>query len=57
VLNFGEDPLVAELPRRALVARVLLSTYLDRDDEPIDGVISLRGAEGLIAVLGPQDAT
>jgi alpha-glucosidase len=57
VLNFGEDPLVAELPERASAARVVLSTHLDRDDEIIDGIISLRGDEGLVAVLGPQDAT
>jgi hypothetical protein len=37
VLNFGEDPLVAELPGLTSARRVLLSTHLDRDGEPIDG--------------------
>jgi alpha-glucosidase len=48
-LNLGSEPRAIELPGPA--GRVLLSTALDRDGEPVQGSIGLRGDEGVILEL------
>lgn len=45
-LNFGGDPILAQVPEAR--GRVLASTFCDRDEEPVDGEIALRGHEGVI---------
>ncbi|RDI57336.1 alpha-amylase family glycosyl hydrolase [Microvirga subterranea] len=49
-LNLGHRPHTLVLPVGAN-GHVVLSTFLDRDDEPFDGQVSLRADEGLIALL------
>ncbi|GIV57276.1 MAG: alpha-amylase [Rhodothermaceae bacterium] len=47
-LNFGGKPVEIALPRAFHGGRVLLSTHLDRDDEPAGPTVTLRGHEGLL---------
>jgi alpha-glucosidase len=47
-LNFGAAPVVLADAALNLRGRIRLSTFLDRHDEPLDGKLTLRGAEGLI---------
>lgn len=45
-LNLGAAPQQVTLP--GIVGRVALSTWLDRDDEDVDGTLALRADEGVI---------
>jgi alpha-glucosidase len=51
VLNMGPEPAVLRRPSLGQGDRVLLSTQLDRDDEPVGRDVDLRGDEGLIVEL------
>ncbi|HLM68228.1 MAG TPA: DUF3459 domain-containing protein, partial [Longimicrobium sp.] len=44
-LNLGETPASLEIGG---AGRLLLSTALDRGDEPVDGRVELRGDEGVV---------
>jgi alpha-glucosidase len=48
-LNFTAKPL--ELARQVAGGRIVLSTQLDREDEPMRGPVTLRANEGLIVSL------
>ncbi|WP_129793007.1 alpha-amylase family glycosyl hydrolase [Sphingosinicella sp. CPCC 101087] len=50
-LNFGHRPQRLTLPGDAPEGRLLLSTALDREDEPVHGAADLRAAEGVIIRL------
>lgn len=50
-LNLGDQPTAAVLKKKELVGHILLSTFLDRAGEVIDGDIALRPNEGLIIEL------
>jgi alpha-glucosidase len=52
-LNLGPHPARLALP--AGTGRVLVSTRPDRDGEPVDGPLALRGDEGVIVGYGPAD--
>ena len=51
VLNLGDAPRVFTPEGTAVRGRVALTTYLDREGEPIAGAIALRPDEGLIIEL------
>ncbi len=53
MLNFADGPRRASPPRDAAVARVLLSTCLDREGEPMSNDLTLRPMEGVILELAP----
>jgi alpha-glucosidase len=46
-LNLGAEP-VSVTSSSIGFGKILLSTFLDRENEPIDGVLDLRGNEGVI---------
>ncbi|MCB0192481.1 MAG: DUF3459 domain-containing protein, partial [Anaerolineae bacterium] len=48
VLNFTDSPQAWDVSDAFVQAQVLLSTHLDRVDEPVAGAVSLRPDEGLI---------
>jgi alpha-glucosidase len=50
-LNFGHGDQMLDLPADSGQARVLLSTYLDREKDGIVSSISLRPNEGIIVAL------
>jgi alpha-glucosidase len=52
-LNMGEMPHAVNFPDRGEHARIVLSTYLDREDEKVHGEINLRANEGVIVALHP----
>jgi alpha-glucosidase len=47
-LNLGTEPISLESDAAGLNGEILLSTFLDRQGERIDGVVDLRGNEGVI---------
>ncbi len=47
-LNLGAEPVSVTSSSIALGSNILLSTFLDRESEPIDGALDLRGNEGVI---------
>ena len=47
-LNLGADPVTATTSAVRFGSRILLSTFLDREGEGIEGVLELRGNEGVI---------
>jgi alpha-glucosidase len=47
-LNLGAEPVSVTSSSIGFGRKVLLSTFLDRDGEPIEGVLDLRGNEGVI---------
>src|SRR5258705_3864024 len=47
-LNLGAEPMSVTSTSIASGSKILLSTFLDRESEPIDGVLDLRGNEGVI---------
>jgi alpha-glucosidase len=51
MLNFAHASRAATLPDNAGAARVLLSTCLDREDEPVNGELTLRPMEGVVLKL------
>jgi alpha-glucosidase len=52
VLNFSHRPRRYRRPAGSPAARLLVSTYLDRQDECVAGAVELRADEGV--VLGPE---
>jgi alpha-glucosidase len=48
LLNLGSEPQTVELDERGERNRVLLSTFLDRENEEVENAVELRGDEGLI---------
>jgi hypothetical protein len=51
-LNFSHRPRRYRRPAGSPAARLLASTYLDRQDERVAGAVELRADEGV--VLGPE---
>lgn len=51
ILNLGHEPVRETLPEDLAKGRIVLSTFLDRENEPADGAIDLRGDEGVLIVL------
>jgi alpha-glucosidase len=47
-LNLGAAPVSVTSSSIGFGSKVLLSTFLDRESEPIDGMLDLRGNEGVI---------
>jgi alpha-glucosidase len=48
VLNLGAEPVSIESDAAGLSGEILLSTFLDREREKIEGALDLRGDEGVI---------
>jgi alpha-glucosidase len=48
VLNLGPDPIAVTTSAIRFGSEVLLSTFLDREGEKLEGVLDLRGNEGVI---------
>lgn len=48
LLNLGSEPQTIQLDERDERNRVLLSTFLDRENEEVENAVELRGDEGLI---------
>jgi len=51
VLNFSGDPQHYDIPGPQAGARILLSTFLDREQEAVERSITLRGQEGVIVAV------
>ncbi|WFU40937.1 alpha-amylase family glycosyl hydrolase [Bradyrhizobium sp. CB82] len=51
VLNLGPDPVAVTTSAIRFGSAILLSTFLDREREELEGVLDLRGNEGV--VIGP----
>ncbi|MBR0718035.1 alpha-amylase family glycosyl hydrolase [Bradyrhizobium liaoningense] len=49
-LNLGAEPVALTTSTIGVCSKILLSTYLDREDERLEGVLDLRGSEGVIIV-------
>jgi alpha-glucosidase len=49
-LNFADTPV--EITHRVDSGRIVLSTHLDRDDEPIGRQLALRPCEGVVIASG-----
>jgi len=49
VLNMGGSKLAVDLP--GCSGRIALSTHLDRNDERVEGRLSLRANEGVIVLV------
>jgi alpha-glucosidase len=47
-LNLGADPVSLESQTIGLTGRILLSTFMDREGEKVQGALDLRGDEGVI---------
>jgi alpha-glucosidase len=47
-LNLGAEPVSVTSSSIGFGSKILLSTFLDRESEPVDGVLHLRGNEGVI---------
>jgi alpha-glucosidase len=50
-LNLGSNPHAVDFAGGGPNAHIVLSTYLDRENEPVRGVINLRADEGVIVAL------
>jgi alpha-glucosidase len=55
-LNLGAEPVTFELKDGALNGRLLISSHPDCDDERVEGVIDLRGHEGVVIRLDDESA-
>jgi alpha-glucosidase len=55
-LNMAAEPVSIALETCRLDGEILLSTFLDRQGEKIQGVLDLRGNEGVI-IGGPGDTS
>jgi alpha-glucosidase len=53
-LNLGNEPTAVAFPSNQLLGGLLISTFCDRDHEPVVGTINLRGNEGAIIELSEQ---
>jgi alpha-glucosidase len=51
VLNLGGDPVAVTSSAIRFGSEILLSTFLDRDGERLEGVLDLRGNEGVLITL------
>jgi alpha-glucosidase len=47
-LNLGADPVAVTSSAIGFGKQIVLSTFLDREGEEIEGVLDLRGNEGVI---------
>jgi alpha-glucosidase len=47
-LNLGAEPVSVTSSSIGFGSKILLSSFLDRESEPIDGILDLRGNEGVI---------
>ena len=47
-LNMGPEPIAVSFPDKRLSGRVLLSSFLDREEDEVLASIALRGNEGLL---------
>ena len=52
-LNLGPEPIAVTTSAIKFGSEILLSTFLDRDGEKLEGVLDLRGNEGVV-VLPPS---
>ncbi|MGY3341609.1 MULTISPECIES: alpha-amylase family glycosyl hydrolase [unclassified Bradyrhizobium] len=50
VLNLGPEPIAVTTSAISLGSEILLSTFLDREGERLEGVLDLRGNEGVVVV-------
>jgi alpha-glucosidase len=48
VLNLGPEPIAVTTSALKFDSEILLSTFLDREGEKLEGVLDLRGNEGVI---------
>jgi alpha-glucosidase len=48
ILNMSHEERRIDLPERSVPARVVLSTHLDREGEPVGGQVVLRADEGML---------
>jgi alpha-glucosidase len=51
VLNLGPDPIAVTSSAIRFNSEILLSTFLDREGERLEGVLDLRGNEGVVVML------
>ena len=47
-LNLGPEPVAVTTSAIRFGSEILLSTFLDREGERLDGVLDLRGNEGVV---------
>jgi alpha-glucosidase len=52
VLNFCHESQTVPMPEDASQGRIMLSTFVDRQDEQVGATVDLRPDEGLIVELG-----
>jgi alpha-glucosidase len=52
-LNLSDEPAALDFEGQSFEGHVMLSSWLDREDERVQGAIDLRGAEGVIIGLSP----
>jgi len=50
VLNLGPEPIAVTTSAIRFGSEILLSTFLDREGEQLEGVLDLRGNEGVVVV-------
>ena len=50
VLNLGPDPIAVTTSAIRFNSEILLSTFLDREGERLEGVLDLRGNEGVVVM-------
>jgi alpha-glucosidase len=50
VLNLGPEPIAVTTSAIRFGSKILLSTFLDREGEKLEGVLDLRGNEGVVVV-------
>ena len=55
MLNFAHAPMKYALGDES-AARVVLTTFLDREGERVEGYLALRADEGVLLELGPAPA-
>jgi alpha-glucosidase len=56
-LNMGSEPTAVAFTSGPIVGRLLISTYLDRDDEDARGSIDLRSHEGVVVKLSRESVS
>jgi alpha-glucosidase len=54
-LNLGAEPVSVTSSAIGFNSEILLSTFLDRQGEKLEGVLDLRGNEGVIVGASPPD--
>jgi alpha-glucosidase len=50
VLNLGPEPIAVTTSAIRFGSEILLSTFLDREGEKLEGVLDLRGNEGVVVM-------